>query len=135
MTQRQIPIVVGLGVDIINTARFERLLQRDQQFVTKLAKRVLHLHREYPKFDELLKKDLARCTTYISGSWAAKEALFKTLPPADQQSFQFKNWYRSHTPSGKPLITNGSSSEFLLSISHDNNILIATVLHQKFITI
>lgn len=137
MAQHHLAVTIGLGVDIIRTGRFRRLLlEKNGNFVNKLAQRVLHKDHEYPTFIQLHKTDINRCVNYISGSWAAKEALFKTLDLKDQTSFKFNQWYRHYDTNGKPHINHDSyhqNEKFLLSISHDDDILIANVLRQKYI--
>lgn len=139
MVRHRIAVTIGLGVDILRTSRFQRLLlEKNEQFVTRLALRVLHNEHEYPKFIQLQQNDIKKCINYISGSWAAKEALFKTLETDEQQTFQFKDWYRYHDSNGKPYISNTKYTQdevFLLSVSHDDDILVANVLRQKFIEI
>ena len=76
-----------------------------------------------------------RQAQYLTGSWAAKEALFKTLDLNSQKEFNFNQWYRFHDSNRKPFIWNDryklSDEEFHLSISHDDSLVIATVLRQK----
>lgn len=121
--------VVGLGVDIIRILRFSRLLQKDKVFVDRLCSRILH-NSEYEGFHKLESLSASR---YLAGSWAAKEALFKTLDEHDQKNFQFCQWFR-HYQGKKPFILKDgyrSDEQFHLSISHDGDVLVATVLRQR----
>lgn len=132
---RRLGYVLGIGVDILRMSRFEHiLLNRNNQYIMRLSKRILHKEKELPKFQQLLQeKKIDQCVKYISGSWASKEAVFKTLELQDQKLFAFKDWYRYYNESGKPHIRNdkyGNSEQFLLSLSHDGDILIANVLRQ-----
>ncbi|CAK7892654.1 hypothetical protein CAAN1_01S11056 [[Candida] anglica] len=135
--------VLGLGIDIVQISRFSSLLSKgdglQSSYTRRFAQRVLHSKRELPEFEALiLKGDIEPCVRYLSGSWAAKEAVFKTLDLEDQKSFQFKDWYRFKQNS-KPFIQSDiyskqKSEEFLHSSSHDGGVLIATVLRQKWST-
>ncbi|CAI5757286.1 unnamed protein product [Candida verbasci] len=121
---------IGIGIDIINITRFERLLEKGGTFTNRLSKRILHPN-ELLKFNKLNGK---RKIEFITGSWASKEALFKTLDIEDQKQFNFNQWYRSYNNHGKPFIWNDAyfkNEEFHLSLSHDSSFIIATVLRQK----
>lgn len=106
--------------------RFSRLLAKGKPFSDRLCQRILH-PRELAKFRDLRSEAAAR---YLAGSWAAKEAVFKTLDESDQKTFEFNKWYK-YSVGKKPSIgTDGAKDVFLLSVSHDNDMLIATVLRQ-----
>lgn len=131
--------VLGLGVDVVAMARFQGLLRRQKSggegFVDRLSRRILHEEHELPMFAEHLRKnDDKRCVALLAGSWAAKEALFKTLDREDQKRFRFNRWYRYYSDEGRPHIGGDnysrSDEEFLLSISHDAGVVFATVLRQ-----
>ncbi|RCK63303.1 Holo-[acyl-carrier-protein] synthase [Candida viswanathii] len=128
-------ITLGLGVDLIKSSRFERLLTaKTTSFSQRLSKRILHPTHELPRFDSMTPQ---RQVQFLTGSWAAKEAVFKTLDIADQEKFNFNEWYRYHDSKGKPFIWNDGyaapDEEFHLSISHDDSLVIATVLRQRII--
>lgn len=128
-------IVLGIGVDIIKSSRFERLLTtRTTSFSQRLSKRILHPKYELPRFESMTPQ---RQVQFLTGSWAAKEAVFKTLDVEYQEKFNFNEWYRHHDSKGKPFIWNDNyklpSEEFHLSISHDDSLIIATVLRQRII--
>ncbi|EMG49578.1 acpS Holo-[acyl-carrier-protein] synthase [Candida maltosa Xu316] len=128
-------LILGIGVDIIKSSRFERLLtSKSTTFASRLSKRILHPVHELPKFESM---NAQRQVQYLTGSWASKEAVFKTLDIELQKKFIFNEWYRSHDSNGKPFIKCDeyplANEEFLLSISHDDSLVIATVLRQKLI--
>jgi len=137
---RKLGITLGIGVDILKTSRFKELLlskgKLNSLFTTRISSRILHPEFELPKFNELKDSNkLNECIALISGSWASKEAVYKTLDYEYQKLFQFKNWYRYYNEQGKPFIQSDfykeGNEEFHLSISHDDGLLIATVLRQK----
>lgn len=120
-------MIVGLGVDLVHILRFARLLSKGERFTEKLCERILH-PRELAQFRLL---DARAATRYIAGSWASKEAVFKTLGEREQAAFQFKQWYR-YKEGNRPAIGSETSTDrFMLSISHDNDMLIATVLRAE----
>lgn len=117
-------MIVGLGVDLVHILRFTRLLSKGDRFTKKLCERILHPL----ELAQLRHLDAKAVTRYIAGSWASKEAVFKTLGEKEQASFQFKQWYR-YKEGNRPAIGSETSTDrFMLSISHDNDMLIATVL-------
>lgn len=121
------PVVVGLGVDITRVLRFSRLLSRPDS--ARFLQRVLH-PTENDKFNRL---ELSSRPQFVAGCWAAKEAVFKTLDAEDQKVFLFNLWSR-RTVGQKPEIVNDAHlDKFLLSISHDDDILVATVLRQRLV--
>lgn len=121
----KIPTVVAIGVDICRVSRFERLLAKGDPFVTKLSHRILHQREQgltTPK--------------QFAGAWAVKEAVFKTLTRDEQLAFRFNEWYRFYLEGGKPGVAgDGVDDTFMVSISHDGDYLVATVLRQKMIDI
>lgn len=120
-------MILGLGVDLVHILRFSRLLSKGEPFTKKLYERILH-PRELAQLKLLDEKSTTR---FIAGSWAAKEAVFKTLEEKEQATFQFKQWYRYKEGKRPAIGSETSNDSFLLSISHDNDMLIATVLRQS----
>lgn len=64
-----------------------------------------------------------------------KEAVFKSLDDDVQQSQKFRDWFKYNAPNGRPqaggdYLIKHNKEQFLLSISHDDDTLIATVLRQ-----
>lgn len=136
-------LVLGIGVDILKTSRFHRLLTKQlsdgSQFVSRLSARVLHPVHELPKFEEHWKNNnIEKCIALIAGSWSAKEAVYKTLDSEVQQVFQFKHWYRFYNDRGKPFVGSDDyrgDEEFLISVSHDDGVMVANVIRQRIIDI
>lgn len=153
--------ILGIGTDIVHIPRFAQLLekyplQQPNSKIFKILGKFMHpleieeLRRrsEFPKRENQL-------ACYISGIWATKEAIYKSLssnvktgqlPPA--QAIYTKLFYKTNDLDGKPLIKRITSStedrdyrdftreyidgsEFLISISHDGNYLISFVCHVK----
>lgn len=130
--------VLGIGVDIVKISRFNLILTKNGgvnggTVSDRFIRRVLH-PKELVEYEKLRQNDsIEPHVRYVAGSWAAKEAIFKTLDPRDQKIFQFKDWYRYKDQYGKPQIWSDDYSrkeQFLLSISHDGDSLIANVLRQ-----
>lgn len=125
---------LGIGIDIVKTQRFRTILEKDSRYIERFAHRVLHPDEELPLFNKTV--DIEQRTRILAGSWAIKEAVYKTLDPSDQRNFQFKEWYRYYNDRGRPFVTGNSApknEEFLISISHELDVLVATVLRQEIV--
>lgn len=102
--------VVGIGIDICQISRIKRILQKYPRFVDK----ILH-EREQNK----------RSLEYIASRFAAKEAIFKSLP----SRIDFKDIIISSRAGGKPKVELvGMDLEIMLSISHEKDYATAVSL-------
>ncbi|KAK6205532.1 4'-phosphopantetheinyl transferase superfamily [Scheffersomyces amazonensis] len=135
----RIPITRGIGVDITSITRFKKLLSKDHEFVKRLSLRILHPQYELKKFEELQEiTNTNQGLIFFAGTWASKEALYKSLSIEGQKKFRFKDWYRKYDENGKPSIHNDQyheDHEFLLTVSHDEDVLVANVVRQEYVTI
>ncbi|KAK6461427.1 4'-phosphopantetheinyl transferase superfamily [Scheffersomyces coipomensis] len=132
------PVTRAIGVDVTSISRFKKLLEKNNDFVERLSLRLLHPKYELNKFVTLRKNhESDQLLLFLAGTWASKEALYKSLDISDQRSFEFKHWYRSYDENGKPLIQSDihTTDEFLLSLSHDQDTVVANVIRQQYITI
>lgn len=118
-------MVLGIGVDLVKVSRIATLVSGRHS--THFLQRVLH-----PSELAVLRTlDELSHSQYVAGCWAAKEAVYKTLDAPAQRAFEFRKWYR-YAVNGRPAIAlDGVTDEFLLSISHDDGMLVATVLRQR----
>lgn len=117
--------MLGLGIDVVVVLRIQRVLNGPLK--QRFLKRVLHANEM-----QLMQRH-HNPVQYVAGCWAAKEALFKSLDPQDQRGFTFNEWRRTYAK-GKPTIgLDGYKrpEEFMLTISHDGGILVATVLRKS----
>lgn len=133
----RISSVLAHGVDVVKITRFQAMLARHggvlSQFARRLGCRILNGQHEMPRFCQLVAlDDGAKMARYLAGCWAVKEAVYKTLDPEDQQVFEFKNWYKSYDGRGKPAVAADDycrkQEEFAVSLSHDEEVLVASVI-------
>lgn len=126
----KLPITLAVGVDLVKILRIEALLAKPRG--PRFLQRVLH-SSERVLLPSLSNENRAR---YVSGCWATKEAVYKTLPTVKQRKFTFCEWYR-YLKDGIPCVGSDmlTDEEFKLSISHDDGLLIATVLRQRIVEI
>ncbi|GME67491.1 unnamed protein product [[Candida] boidinii] len=144
--------ILAIGCDLHQLSRVRKIVDRDglnSSKVKRLSERILHPKNELVKFNELkgsinpqiaktadFNRVIESCCNILSVSWCCKEAVFKTLDSKDQKVFSFKDWYKINDLNGRPFIYNDNylksnqNEEFLLTISHDNDLIISTVLRQ-----
>lgn len=121
--------VLGVGIDLVKTARIQLILT-NPNISNGFIQRVLHPREIADYAHNSLLDNRVR---FLAGSWAAKEALFKSLDPEDQRGFTFKDWYRFRDEFDRPFIWNDGyrkNDQFFLSISHDDDYLVANVVRQ-----
>ena len=116
-------MILGIGVDLVDLARFEQHILENP----RLSERLFHeLEQEYSM-------------RQLAGSFAAKEALVKALGGPD--GLNWSELYVERDFAGKPwLNAGGRSAEHLaevgvdrlhLSISHDGGMLTAYVIAER----
>ena len=122
-------MIMGIGVDIAEIARFKKSMER---FGDRLARKILtdSEFKQYPKV-----KDPAR---FLAMRFAAKEATSKALGTGFKQGISPRQIGVEHEPSGKPnLIVFGKASLLFnqrridnpkVSLSDDGGLAIAFVV-------
>ena len=89
-------MIVGIGVDIAETARVEELAAR---FGERFARRILTA-------DERAEFDRRKCPhSFLATRFAAKEAIAKALGTGIGKRFGFHSVQIDHDDNGKPLVT------------------------------
>jgi holo-[acyl-carrier protein] synthase len=122
-------MIVGIGVDIAETERFERIYAR---FGFRIAHRIL-TNNELKEFDR--RKNPA---TYLATRFAAKEAAAKALGTGFGVALGYKSIEVSNDKSGKPLLhfTDGASkianqkqvASIFVSLSDEKHYVVAMVI-------
>ena len=139
-----------VGTDIIAVKRILDYTAPDSQKLQRLTKKFLHikelqdLPKRFPWYRELEhqgQKDNQNLANWIAGRWAAKEAAKKAWGAS---RISFKDLRVEPNPNtGQPVIVCNPSSagvqdsteqEALLSISHDGEYAVATVIAQPLHT-
>jgi holo-[acyl-carrier protein] synthase len=124
-------MIVGTGVDILETSRIEEALQKHGE---RFAKRVCTL------------AEIAYCGKFknqaerLAARFAAKEAAFKALGTGWGEGVRWVDVEITHSPSGKPeLILRGRAEEIArrmgvtrtaVSISHSDRYVVAQVIFE-----
>lgn len=125
--------MIGVGVDIVDIDRIERLLERYGETFS----RKVFTEREMAYCGRM-----ARPAVHYAGRFAVKEAFYKALPPPCQA---VAHWHsietRSDADAGRPSVTvlderlaaalaDAGVGEILVSISHERHMGIAYVALQ-----
>ena len=124
-------MIVGSGVDIAETSRFERSIERHgERFTQRVFTAAEIAYCE--KFKNRAERYAAR--------FAAKEAAFKALGTGWREGIRWLDVEVTHQPSGKPeLILTGRAEEFArelrvtrtsVSISHSDRYVVALVIFE-----
>lgn len=126
-------MIVGLGIDIMSTARITGTIQ-------KFGKRFLE--RTYTDYEMDTVKHRPKLSNQMYTSyWAVKEAAMKALGTGNRRGVRFKDIEVCHMRSGKPFIKlYGRAKEFQkklrvktisVSMSHLEDVVVATVIFEK----
>lgn len=116
--------VLGIGTDIVRTARFAEILAKHPHRLARMQRRILHpaeiaLNHPNP-------------VQQLSSAWAAKEALYKSLSFADQKKCQFNQWQKIKASESFEMVCDTPRMDrVLISLSHDGEYTIAYALRQK----
>ncbi len=122
-------MIVGIGVDIAETARIERLAA---EFGERFARRILS-QQELVEFERR-----HHSASYLATRFAAKEAVAKALGTGIGKEFGFHSGQIENDEAGKPqlkflgdaieLISNRNISNTLISISDEKHYVVAMVV-------
>lgn len=109
-------MIVGIGVDIAETARVEKLIAKYGQ---RFARRILTA-------DELLEFDRRKhSSSYLATRFAAKEAVAKALGTGIGEQFGFHSIQVDNDAQGKPLLRFMDSAVDLIAGLNINNAMIS----------
>ena len=109
-------MIVGIGVDIADTARVEKL---SAKFGQRFARRILTT-------DELLEFDRRKhSSSYLATRFAAKEAVAKALGTGIGKQFGFHSIQIDNDDRGKPLLRFMGTAVDLIAGLNINNAMIS----------
>jgi holo-[acyl-carrier protein] synthase len=109
-------VIVGIGVDIAETARVEKL---NAKFGQRFARRILTT-------DELLEFDRRKhSSSYLATRFAAKEAVAKALGTGIGEQLGFHSIQIENDAQGKPLLRFMGAAQNLIAGLKINNAMIS----------
>jgi holo-[acyl-carrier protein] synthase len=109
-------MIVGIGVDIAETARFEKIYAR---FGERIARRILTQN-------ELREFNRRKCpATYLATRFAAKEAAAKALGTGFGRSVGYKSIEIANDRHGKPLLNFSKAAAQLANQKQVENVFVS----------
>lgn len=126
-------MTIGLGTDIVEIVRIKKAVEKGgEAFLEKV-----YTPQEISSYAKRNKSGYS----YLAGRWAAKEAFSKALGCGIGENCSLSEIDISETPSGAPALElSGNAKKYadhlgvnniLVSISHEANYAVATVLLEK----
>lgn len=116
-------MISGIGIDIVELSRIEKLSERQSKFVDRILttnERVVYeAHTSRRK------------TEYLAGRFAAKEAFSKAVGTGIGEALSFLDIETEQDEKGKPMIIKPFSDGVFLSISHSKDYAVAQVVIEK----
>lgn len=115
-------MIIGTGIDIVELARIEKLMNRQPNFVDRI---LTPLEKE--RFLSLSEK---RKVEFLAGRFAAKEAFSKAKGTGIGKELSFQDMTIVSTEKGKPYFSEPGMADgnVHLSISHSDQYAIAQVI-------
>ncbi len=113
-------MIKGIGIDIVELARIERIVKRQPNFV----KRIL-TDKEQAKFFTLKGK---RQIEYLAGRFAAKEAFVKAVGTGISKEWSFLDIEVLNNERGEPIVHSTLCDRVLISISHSEQYAVAQII-------
>ncbi|MER2292752.1 MAG: holo-ACP synthase [Aerococcus urinaeequi] len=115
-------MIIGLGTDLVETARIKEAIANNSRFVGKLL-----TENELSTYTDILNEK--RRVEFVAGRWAAKEAFAKAYGTGISSQLHFHDIEVSNDDQHKPLIIcNKVTSPIHVTISHTDHYATATVI-------
>jgi holo-[acyl-carrier protein] synthase len=115
-------VIKGLGLDLTELNRIERLIQRQPKFIDRIL-----TETEKDKYKSLTPK---RKIEYAAGRFAAKEAFAKAMGTGIGEQLSFLDIQILNDSSGKPVVSSPelNGSVVHISITHSKDYAAAQVI-------
>ncbi len=113
-------MIKGIGIDIIEIHRIEKLTARTPKFVQRILTEI-----EIEKYEQLQGN---RKAEYLAGRFAAKEAFSKAMGTGIGKGLQFTDIEIVQDSFGKPSFSKPINEGTHLSISHSKEYAVAQVI-------
>lgn len=116
-------MIIGIGLDLVETHRIEKLRKRQERF----PKRIL-TETEWQLYDTLSEK---RKTEFLAGRFAAKEAYSKAIGTGIGKELSFQDIEITSDEKGKPWIVKPTENQIHVSITHTKTHAAAQVIIER----
>lgn len=115
-------MIIGLGTDLVETARIKEAIANNSRFVGKLL-----TENELSTYTDILNEK--RRVEFVAGRWAAKEAFAKAYGTGISSQLHFQDIEIVNNDQRKPLvICDKVDTPVHITISHTDNYATATVI-------
>jgi holo-[acyl-carrier protein] synthase len=118
--EREVNMIKGIGVDIIEIKRIENLVGKNQRFTERIL-----TERERAAYELLTDR---RKSEFLAGRFAAKEAFSKAMGTGIGKGLQFTDMEVVQDSRGKPYFSLPFTEGVHLSISHSREYAVAQVI-------
>jgi len=116
-------MISGIGIDIVELERIEKIYQRQNRFVDRVL-----TPNEKATFHTLTE---SRKVEFLAGRFAAKEAYSKAVGTGIGENLAFIDIEIEKDNKGKPYILKPKKEGVHLSISHSKNFAVAQVVIEE----
>ncbi len=116
-------MIIGIGIDLIELNRIERLLRRQPRFVERVL-----TERERERNRMLSQK---RQVEYVAGRFAAKEAFSKAVGTGISEAYSWQDIEVLNEANGQPVLRANVDATVHISISHSESYAIAQVILER----
>lgn len=115
-------MIIGLGTDLVETARIKEAIANNSRFVGKLL-----TENELSTYTDILNEK--RRVEFVAGRWAAKEAFAKAYGTGISSQLHFHDIEVTNDDQRKPLvICDKVDTPVHITISHTDHYATATVI-------
>ncbi|ALZ88492.1 4'-phosphopantetheinyl transferase [Aerococcus urinaeequi] len=115
-------MIIGLGTDLVETARIKEAIANNSRFVGKLL-----TENELSTYTDILNEK--RRVEFVAGRWAAKEAFAKAYGTGISSQLHFQDIEIVNNDQRKPLvICDKVDTPVHITISHTDHYATATVI-------
>ena len=115
-------MIIGLGTDLVETARIKEAIANNSRFVGKLL-----TENELSTYTDILNEK--RRVEFVAGRWAAKEAFAKAYGTGISSQLHFHDIEVSNDDQRKPIIIcDKVDTSVHITISHTDHYATATVI-------
>lgn len=115
-------MIIGLGTDLVETARIKEAIANNSRFVGKLL-----TENELSTYTDILNEK--RRVEFVAGRWAAKEAFAKAYGTGISSQLHFHDIEVTNDDQRKPLvICDKVDTPVHITISHTDHYVTATVI-------
>lgn len=115
-------MIIGIGIDLVETKRIEQLIERNDRFLKRVLTKM--------ELDQYSKLNERRRIEFLAGRFSAKEALAKAMGTGIGKELSFQDMAVHNDEKGRPyfIVEKLKDKKIHLSITHTKEYAAAQVL-------